>query len=284
MKQGRIGLLLIGTALVSGCAGDKGSVFTANNGPIAFTRFVNAVSDSGAQDWRFVDQVEGSPTAFGLTFRAMFPGASYQLTAAGARHLRIFQSSSDIVQTQKVYFDTTFNFAANTHYTIIAAGTLRDRTAKLYILTDDYSDPGAQVSLRVFNAGAGTVDVYASASGGTSTLPGAFATALGNFSGTKYTNMAVGPVSLRGFTSGITAFPAMVDVVAPAGLPADRVNNLTAVGGTTQAGSALTAFIYPRSVAGSLAATNTSSSGPCPTGCATPGIIYIVDRYPPSGF
>jgi len=284
MKQGRISLVLIGMALMSGCAGDKGSAFTANNGPIAYTRFVNAVSDSGGQDWRFVDQVDGSPTTFGLTFRGMFPATSYQLTAAGSRHLRIFQSSTDIVQTQKVYFDTTFNFAANTHYTIIAAGTLRDRTARLYILTDDYSDPGAQVSLRVYNAGAGTVDVYASASGGTSTLPTALTTSLANFSGTKYTSMAVGPVSLRGFASGSTTFPAMVDVVAPAGLPADRANNLTAVGGTTQAGSALTAFIFPRSVAGSLAETRTPSSGPCPTGCATPGIVYIVDRYPPSGF
>jgi hypothetical protein len=273
MRQGRFGLALIGIALASACSGDKGSVFTANNGPVAFTRFVNAVSDSGAQDWRFIDQVEGSPTAFGLAFRGMFPGASYQLTTAGSRHLRIFQTSTDIIQTQKVFFDTTFNFVAGTHYTIIAAGTLRDRAAKLYILTDDYADPGAQVSLRVFNAGAGTVDVYASATGGTSTLPGAFASGLANFSSTKYTNMAVGALSLRAFNSGVTAFPAMIDVVAPAGLPADRANNLTAVGGTTQAGSALTAFLFPRSVAGSAAATFNS-----------PGIVFIVDRYPPSGF
>jgi hypothetical protein len=85
--------------------------------------------------------------------------------------------------------------------------------------------------------------------------------------------MAVGPLSLRAFAAGSTTFPAMVDVVAPAGLPADRANNLTAVGGSTIAGSVLTAFILPRSVAGSTAANFT-----------TPGVIYIVDRYPPSGF
>jgi len=273
MRQGRISLALIGMWLMSACAGDAGSVFTANNGPIAYTRFVNAVSDSGAQDWRFVDQVEGSPTAFGLAFRASFPGTSYQLTSAGSRHLRIFQTSTDIIETQKVFFDTTFNFVAGTHYTIIAAGTLRDGAAKLYILTDDYTDPGSQVSLRVYNAGAGTVDVYASATGGTSTLPTAFAAALANFSGTKYTNVAVGDMSLRTFTAGVTAFPAMIDIVAPAGLPADRANNLTAVGGTKQAGSALTAFVFPRSVAGSKAATFNN-----------PGVVFIVDRYPPSGF
>ena len=273
MKHGRISLVLIGMALVSACAGDKGSVFTANNGPIAYTRFVNAVSDSGDQDWRFVDQVEGSPTAFGLRFRGTFPGASYQLTTAGSRHLRIFQTSTDIIQTQKVFFDTTFNFVAGTHYTIVAAGTLRDHAAKLYILTDDYTDPGAQVSLRVYNAGAGTVDVYASPKGDTTALPSAFAAGLANFSGTGYKNMAVGDMSLRTFIAGVTAFPALIDIVAPAGLPADRANNLTAVGGSKQAGSALTAFIYPRSVSGSKAASFTS-----------PGIVFIVDRYPPSGF
>jgi hypothetical protein len=273
MRHGRISLVLISMALVSACRGDKGAGFTANNGPIAYTRFVNAVSDSGDQDWRFVDQVEGSPVAFGLKFRGSFPGTSYQLTSAGSRHLRIFQTSTDIIETQKVFFDTTYNFVAGTHYTIIAAGTLRDHAAKLYILEDNYADPGAQVSLRVFNAGAGSVDVYASAQGDSSALPSAFVTDLANFSYTQYTNMAVGPVSLRTFNTGITAFPAMIDIVAPAGLPADRANDLTAVCGTKQAGSALSAFIFPPSVADSKAAKFTSA-----------GILFIVDRYPPSGF
>jgi hypothetical protein len=273
MKKLHLGATLLCIAALAACAGDAGKVFTANNGPLAYVRFVNAVSDSGAQDWRFVDVIENSPVAFGLTFRAMFPQTAYQAAGAGARHLRIFQTSTDIIQTQKVFFDTTFTFQQGSHYTIIAAGTMRDRTAKLYILTDDFTDPGSQVSLRVFNAGAGAVDVYASATGGTSTLPSAFSAGLANFAGTKYTSIAVGPISLRGFLSGSTTFPAMVDVAAPAGLPADRANNLTAVGGTTQAGSALTAFVYPRSVAGSAAASFTA-----------PGVVYIVDRYPPSGF
>ncbi|HEY9229057.1 MAG TPA: DUF4397 domain-containing protein [Gemmatimonadaceae bacterium] len=272
MNLFRIGLPTIALVAVTACRNGS-EAFAPNNGPIAFTRFVNAVSDSGRQDWRFVDQLEGSPTAFGLGFREAFPGASYQLTSAGSRHIRVFQTSTDIAQTQKVFFDTTFNFVAGTHYTIVAAGTLRDRTARLLILTDDYTDPGSQVSLRVVNVGAGTVDVYASASGGTSTLPSAFATGLANFASTKYVNMATGPLSLRGFATGTTAFPALVDVAAPAGVPADRAANLTAVGGTTQAGSALTAFIFPRAVAGSAAGSST-----------TPGIVYIVDRYPPSGF
>jgi hypothetical protein len=275
MRTLKLAAVTAGIAAVSAlaaCSNDRGAI-VAPTVPLAYTRFVDAVSDSGAMDWRFVDVVENSPVTFGLNFRGTFPGAGYQATGPGARHLRVFQTSTDINLTQKVLFDTTFTFAAGTHYTLVAAGNLRGGGAKLYILTDDFSDPGGSVAIRVFNAGAGSVDVYTSASGGTSTLPAAFASGLANFTATKYTTMAVGPVSLRAFAAGTTTFPAMVDVTAPAGLPADRGNNLTAVGGTTIAGSVLTAFIVPRSVSGSTA-----------TNFTTPGVIYIVDRYPPSGF
>src|SRR5215216_7399182 len=118
MTAMRITFLLACAALVGACSADSTAVFTANNGPLAFTRFVNAISDSGAGDWRFVDAVENSPTTFGLPFRSSFPGAGYQGTGAGSRHLRVFQSSTDIAQTQKVFFDTTFTFESGKHYTL----------------------------------------------------------------------------------------------------------------------------------------------------------------------
>src|SRR5262245_7213747 len=108
MRVFRIGLACVALAALAACRSGS-DAFTANNGPLAFTRFVNAVPDTGAMDWRFVDQIENSPTAFGLAFRGMFPGASYQATSAGSRHIRVFQASTDIAQTQKVMFDTTFN-------------------------------------------------------------------------------------------------------------------------------------------------------------------------------
>jgi uncharacterized protein DUF4397 len=272
MRTLALGVAVAGMAALAGCGSDTGAI-VAPTTPLAYTRFIDAVADSGGMDWRFVDVLENSPTTFGLNFRGTFPGAGYQATGPGSRHLRLFQTSTDINLTQKVLFDTTFNFVAGTHYSIVVAGNLRGGGAKMYILTDDFPDPGSQVAIRVFNAGAGAVDVYAGASGGTATLPSAFASGLANFSASKYTTMAVGPLNLRAFAAGTTAFPAMVDVNAPAGLAADRTNNLTAVGGSTIAGSVLTAFIVPRSVSGSTAANFT-----------TPGIVYIVDRYPPSGF
>jgi len=74
----------------------------------------------------------------------------------------------------------------------------------------------------------------------------------------------------------------MVDVTAPAGVAADRTLNLTAVGGSTIAGSAFTAFIFPAAVTGSLAANVIAAT--CPTRCTTAGIVFAVDKYPPSGF
>lgn len=260
-------------AALAACSADAGKVFTADNGQTAFVRFVNAVPDSGAGDWRFVDAIEGSPTTFGLTFRSTFPGAGYQLLAAGSRHLKVFQTSTDIKQTQVVFFDTTFNFQPGVHYTLMAAGAMRDKSAKMFILTDDFADPGTQVSVRVVNTGAGSVDVYASPTGGTSTLPSPLAAAVANFAATKWVNLATGTASLRAFATGSTTFPAMIDIAVPAGLPADHANNLTAVGGMAQAGSVITAFVFPRSVAGSAARSFT-----------TAGIVFMVDRNPPSGF
>lgn len=274
MNAFRFAVLCAGLAALGACDKTAGPTY-ADKVPLAAVRFVNAVPDTGNMDWRFVDVIENSPVALGLKYRDVYPGASYQALGVGSRHLRIFQTSTDIAQTQVVFFDTTFSFAANTHYTIMAAGTLRNKAAKLYILQDDYSDPGSSVAVRVINAGAGSsVDVYGSATGGTSTLPTSpLAAGVAQYTASKWVTMAPGALVLRVFTSGSTALPAMIDATAPAGAPADRANNLTAVGGSTIAGSAFTAFAFPPSVVGSQAASSTK-----------PTVVYAVDRYPPSGF
>jgi hypothetical protein len=177
-----MGLGITGVVLLAACSGDAGTVFTADPGHNAFVRFVNAIPDSGSQDWKFVDAVEGSPTVVNMGFRGIFPGATYQAATAGTRHLRIFQSPLDqtyadpnlvspaIVST--VFVDSTFQLAEGQHYTLMAVGSLRAKTAKLVILTDNFTDPGSSVAVRVVNAGAGaSLDVYSSATGGTSALP-----------------------------------------------------------------------------------------------------------------
>ena len=70
MRRFRIGLALTSAVAIGACSGEADKVFLAQPGQVAYVRFVNAITDSGGQDWRFVDAVEGSPTAFNLVFRA----------------------------------------------------------------------------------------------------------------------------------------------------------------------------------------------------------------------
>lgn len=286
---------LAGIASVAGlsaCSNDGSTVFTANNGPVAYIRFVNAIPDSGAQDWRFVDQVEGSPNALNLPFRGVFPGATYQQVSAGNRHLRVFQAAFDqgftdptqdspaIVST--VFIDSTIAFTAGQHYSIIAQGSLKAKTAKFLIIPDNFTDPGNSVSIRVVNTGAGTIDTYASATGGSAALPTAFATGIANGAASPWVTMATGAVAFRANASGTTTVPTMVDVTAPAGVAANKDLDQTAIGGTTIAGSVLTAFVFPAAVQGTRGAL--VLAGTCPTKCTTAGAVFAVDKFPPSGF
>jgi uncharacterized protein DUF4397 len=294
MRAFRIWFTLACATAIAACSGDASKTFLASPGQNAYIRFVNAIPDSGGQDWRFVDQVEGSPVSLNLTFRAVFPGASYQAATAGTRHLRVFQSSLDqtfanpllsspaIVST--VFVDSTFTLTAGTHYTIAAVGSLRSKTAKLLILTDNYADPGSNIAVRVVNLNAApSIDVYASATGGSSALPSSpLVAALAVYTASPWNTAAPGPLALRANAAGSKTLPALVDVTAPAGVAADRSLDLTAIGGSTIAGSAFTAFVFPAAVTGSLAANVIAAT--CPTRCTTPGMVFAVDKYPPSGF
>ena len=295
MRGFRICLALASVATLASCSGEASKVFVADQGQVAYIRFVNAIPDSGAGDWRFVDAVEGSPTTLNLPFRGIFPGATYQSANAGVRHLKIFQSALDqtfadpnltspaVVST--VFLDSAFTLTAGTHYTIIAVGNLRaPKTAKFVILTDNFVDPAANVAVRVVNLGASpSLDVYASATGGSSALPASpLVSALASYTASPWSNAPPAALALRANAAGSKTLPAMVDAVAPAGVAADKVLNLTAIGGSTIAGSAFTAFIFPPAVQDSRGAL--VIAGTCPTKCTTAGITYAVDKYPPSGF
>ena len=187
-------------------------------------------------------------------------------------------SSPAIVST--VFVDSTFTLTEGAHYTIAAVGSLRSKTAKLLILTDSYTDPGSSISVRVVNLNAApSLDVYASPTGGSSGLP---ATSLAAYTASPWNTSSPGPLALRANAAGSKTLPAMVDVAAPAGVAADRTANLTANGGSTIAGSVFSAFIFPAAITGSLAANVVAAT--CPTRCTAPGIVFAVDKYPPSGF
>lgn len=266
--------LLLCTAAMAfaGCDENDGLVGTAPNVPLAFTRFVNAVADHDDQDWRFIDQLEYSPPAFGLGFREFTP---YQGTAPGNRPLRIFPTSDDIGTTSQRLVDTTLTFQAGTYYTIVHTGLTGDGSNGVVVIQDDIPATIAddKFAIRAINmgTGVGNIDVYATATA-SSPITGApqFANvAVG--SATTYATFDTGAVALQALAAG-SVTPALAASAAPAGVAADPEENLTAIGGTRRGGSAIVGIFTPRSVAGSDAPQGTSFQ--------SPAWVYIIDRHP----
>jgi hypothetical protein len=271
------GILPVCAAAVfaAGCSKDSGP-FVAPTVPLAYTRFVNVVPDTSSMDYRFVDVIENSPITLNLGYRGLTP---YQATGVGARHIRVFPTSTTLAVTTQILLDTTITFEANTYYTIVHVGYARAGSSpkqQFVVIKDNAQTAAGSVAVRAINfgLGLGTVDIFASPTGGTSPLPAAPTfTSVGFGTVTQYTNVAAGTLSLRATPSGART-TIIADNVAPPGAPADPTPavNLQAIGGSTQNGSAIAAILTPRSVAGSAA----------PQGAAfqAPAFVYLIDKHP----
>jgi hypothetical protein len=247
--------------------------------PTAGVRFINAVPDTGAMDFRFVDIVE-SNAHWNIAFRNN-PSTSggvtsstqvqYKNTQAGSRHFRIFMSGTTAAVASQVVKDSTFNFEAGKLYTVLVWGNARGGATPLRvtILEEAVADPGAQVALRVINTASniGNVDVKQFADGATPPATPTWAN-VGSLSISTFVTAAPGQ---KRFTvepaGGGTAIVA--NALALPG--AAKTVDIDALPGTTVAGSAVTAIIWPRSVAGSQA----------PSAFTTPAVTFIWDRRPP---
>lgn len=271
-------VLMIAAALGAAACTKDGGPFLAPVLPLAYTRFVSAVPDTFATDWRFVDAIVNSPTAILQPFRGFTP---YQATTPGQRRLRIFPNPGGtnvpIGVVTQVMIDTLLTFEEGKHYTIIhvglarAGGTPGDR---VIVLEDAIPENiGTQVAVRAVNLGVGlgSLDVYSAA---TTTAPLPASAAFANLAygaQSAYTMMATGTLALRITATG-TSTPVLANSAAPAGAAADPANLLTTIGGAAQPGSAFTAFIFPRSVAGTTA--------PQTTAFQNSAIVYLIDRNP----
>jgi hypothetical protein len=265
--------LALGLALALGtvaCEDDPG-VTLAPTPPIAFVRYVHIVADTTAMDWRPVDALENSPPAFGLSFRANTP---YQAMGAGARKLRVFPTSENINITSQVVIESDITFTPNTYYTLVHIGLARPGGApadKIWVIEDAIpaSIPAGQIAVRVINAGTGLGAVDIATASSTTGTPSSLFTNLAYEGVSAYQMVPVGARALRAYAAGTTT-PELANVLMLAGAAADPVAGTTAIGGSGQAGSAVTAIVVPRSVAGSAAASFT-----------TPGILYLIDKHPP---
>ncbi|HVX41117.1 MAG TPA: DUF4397 domain-containing protein [Gemmatimonadaceae bacterium] len=260
MRLQRIALLSAAGVALAACSSDTGP--TVNNiGPVASVRYINAVPDTNKTDFKFVDQMNGSPYFGQLAFRDI---SAYQAVAPGARHIRIFSvdpaydagkaNEADINVVSQKFVDTTITFEANKYYTIIHVGYARNGSSPkqhLVVLTDDRSatPSSSQIAVRVINAAPTltSADVYS----GTTASGSALFSGVGFATSSAYKLLSTGALSFAATASGSNTVAATS--AAPAGAPPASISQ-SALGGATIGGSMLTAFIFPPAVAGSLAA------------------------------
>jgi uncharacterized protein DUF4397 len=280
MKSTRaISAISLGAAaiLVVACSSDVTQPKLATNPPLAYTRFINAVNDTGPLDFRFVDQVDNSPIGLLLAYRSFTP---YQATdATHARHMRVFwdiQATGGVagVVTTGQLADTTVSFTASTYYTIILTGP--GASPHWIVLKDnvgDYTEDPAKYQLRVVNLDTAAMDVFKARKSSDPLPASAQWSAVAIGTATAYSSFALDTVDLRSTVTGQVT-PIRADVAGPLGSPADRLNNLTAIGGTMIGGSAVSAFAFgPSSPASAAVAKFT-----------THGIVYVIDHHPKPTF
>lgn len=238
--------------------------------PLAGVRFINAVPDGGAVDIRYVDQVEWSGSSVngnnqGLAFRA---GTIHWATEAKARHIRVFPSDSAIAVTTQVLHDTTITIAPNKNITLMLVGSRAANGKVRFIeIDDDVATDANQVGVRFVNASAAAATGYVTTDT-TSALGTATFANVAAFSASPYVMRSTGKFFVRATPAG-SATP-VVSAVAPAGAAADGLIGVTA--GYNGPGSALSAFYFPASAAG--------TGAPQTTAFKSPALVYFVDHIP----
>ncbi len=263
-------VLCLAVGAVNACRPEE--VITTEDIPTAGVRFIHAVPDTGAMDMRPVDIVENS-TFYNVTFRSTAL-IFYKNARAGSRHFKVFRSDTIAAVASTVVWDTTYTLEAGHRYTFILWGFSRPGSSpamKLDIIDDNPADPGTGVGLRLVNAAAGLGAIdgkqypSAGAPGGTPDWPN-----VAELSASAYVAAPVGAIKYNVTPAGGGA-ALFTDPTALAGTPATVL--LDATPGTTVAGSAVSGFVFPRSVV--------SSQATSPTNFTTPGIIFLWDRRPP---
>jgi hypothetical protein len=273
MRLSRLHLLPLALLAVAACHDDGVSVNARP--PLGGVRFINAVADGGPVDIRMIDQVEWSAssvstaTNYGLPFRA---GTIHWPTEAKARHIRVFPTDSSIAVTTQILHDTTITIEANKNVTLMLVGSRAAGGKVSFVKIDDSPAPsGTQVAVRLVNASTtgqvpSTADAYVTATA-TSPLPATadFATVAPR-SASPYLMRGVGDFAVQATPTGSRA--TVWSAAAPSGAPAAGLIGATA--GALAGGSALSAYLFPASAAGTAA----------PQGFSTPGIVFFVDLIP----
>lgn len=241
--------------------------------PLAAVRFINAVPDTMALDYRFVDHL----TNAGF-FDAAFRGnqAQYVPVEAGTHTFKVFLSSQDATIAQQFVNETSFDFAEGGRYTVIHAGYMRSGgtpAAAVTIEADNAPTPAAgRVAVRALNLAGnlGAVDVFVGTTSTAGQTPTATATwtglAFGEF--TPYVELDTAALRVAATAAGTNTPLVAANTAAPAGDTARGTQS--AITGVRISGSVITVVLLPPSVTGSMA----------PQNFTAPGFVFLNDRRP----
>ncbi len=280
MRVSRILIGLIGLIGVQACTADKtGHPTTTTNPPLAYIRYINAVSDTFNMDFRAIDQVEYSQPFLNVAFRALGDG-NYQGWQAGSRHIRVFPDMNittsgvaiDPNVVSQIMIDTTFTFTAGQYYTVIHTGFYRSGVspkAGLWIIPDATpAAPPSGLALREVNAAAGQPAVDVHVTDGVAALATPTYSNVGFGTVTAYGARALGAANVRLTAAGtLTAVGAAAGFTMQAGTAG--TTSADPIGGSGVAGTIATAVIFAPSVTGSKAATSAAST-----------VLFWVDKQP----
>ncbi len=263
--------LFVCCVVAAGLGCKKDATFTEPLPNYAHITWLNAVSDTMQLDLRVID----------IPTNASFEDADFRSAQffpiniePGARHVRVFLSSSIDSIAKKVVLDTTYTFTDGEPYSFYVTGRARPGSAqpvRALITNLNVGSPGpGQFALRIVNLAptlGGAIgampdttaapDVFVLAPGA---LPAGTPTAAGLAYGaaTNFVVLDTGTYRVAIMSPG-TATPAGVLATVPPGTPAGGGNG--AVAGSRVGGSMITAVILPRSVPGSVAPQTRAGQG-----------------------
>jgi hypothetical protein len=273
MRLQRLALLGGLASLVAACKHDAGPFYPEARSS-AYVRYINAVPDTALLDFKFVDKVEGSAWYGLMQFRDV---SNYQAVDAGTRHIKVFNGSNNTPMNEPsyvtaVHVDTTLTFEANKYYTVMHIGNARGKASRLWLIEDVRpSVATGQIAVRAINAavGVGNVDIYAPAATGGAVAGTPLFTNLAYAGVTGYQSRGTGALAFQVAPSGTTT--KLAEAVAPTGAAAAS-SSQSQQGGYSIGGSMLTAFVFPRSVAGSPA--------PQTAAFTAPAVVWLQDNRP----
>lgn len=279
---------------LAACGSDSTSPVLKTPAAAGLVRFINAVPDTGFQDFRFTDVIDDVPNVefVNLPFRGG-TNVAFQRAVVGTHHIRVFMGSSntttgspngfDPVVVSTVMADTTFTFAQDVAQTFVFYGPSRAGAQKFLITTDNrpsLTATSATFGFRATNVTAGAVDVYlvpdtlATTASGTAVITGLASLATSAYITPPIATTATG----NGYTAVVTD-AGTTNVVArnrmPPGAPfvaavPGGAGALDPIAGSRISGSIFSSYIFPPSVAGSKAAV-----------FAAAGVSFAIDKNPP---